>query len=64
MLCLSFRQNQRAEITTASGETIVVHVNRIAPNGVRLAFECDKSTKILRGTVVDADSKGKSRNER
>ena len=53
MLALGFKSNQRVEITTQSGEVIVVHVIRINQGSVRLAFDCDRSTKIVRGDLLD-----------
>lgn len=48
MLCLSRKPNEWVDIVTKSGERIAVCVRRSDGRIVRLGFEADDSTRIVR----------------
>jgi carbon storage regulator CsrA len=54
MLVLSRRQGEAIEITTASGELIVVKVVELTGGRVRFGLEADPSTTIDRGEIAEA----------
>ena len=60
MLVLGTRRGERVEITTASGERIVVMVVRINGAKVRLGIDAPGDCGILRGTVADRIAAGES----
>ena len=60
MLVLGTRQGERVEITTASGERIVVMVVQINGAKIRLGIDAPGDCGILRGKVADAIRAGES----
>ena len=60
MLVLGMRQGKRVEITTASGERIVVMVVQISGAKIRVGIDAPGDCSILRGDVIDASKAGES----
>lgn len=54
-LTLARRPFEQVEITTASGERIVLTVLQIRPQGVKLHFAAPESVRILRSELIAAE---------
>ena len=48
MLVINRKKNDRIEITTKTGEKIIVIIKKIGQSYVKLGFECDRDIKISR----------------